>query len=147
MEDAKTIYAASYAMMHPFFEMGRLASANYPMSEVDVEARVYVSLNEERHFERVAMTIDEYIAELRAAATEAPAGTEPVIEYETDAGYDDDYYTVRKIGYWRDPTPEERAEREAHNQKAREHNAALQERKTSEERAEFERLKAKYESS
>ncbi len=98
----------------------------FPMHETDVDALVYEALDEERHFEREACSVEEHIAELRDIAKRAPKGAEVTIEFEQDYGYDDDRITVRKVGCWRKPTNEERAERGEHNLKAREHNAALE---------------------
>jgi hypothetical protein len=146
MDDA---YSVNYAALQRYVNAARSASVAmmraFPQSEADVNERVYVSLDEERRFERSARPIDEVVAELREIASAAPPGAEVLVEFDTDTGWDDDYIPVRKIGYWRDPTPEERAVREEANRKAREHNVALEECRAAEERAEFERLKAKYE--
>jgi hypothetical protein len=146
--DLKTFHLNMQEYLSAYRSRAMVAAQGYPMSESDVDARVYVSLISDDRYEEAETPLEDYIANLREIAAMAPDGVDVVIEFERDYGYDDDTTFTRKVGYWRDPTPEERLKREAHNREARAHNAALAERAaaaTAEaERLEYERLKEKY---
>lgn len=148
-EAAEIAYVSTRAVLHEWMTASQMyaetAQSRYPRREVDVDELVYVSLDEENHFERAARSVAEHIAEVQEIASRAPEDAEVLIEFEQDYGYDDDRVTVRRIGYWRDPTTEERNEREAYNNEARKHNAALAEREAATEREQYEKLKAKFE--
>lgn len=116
-----------------------------PYSELDVDARVYIELGE-RTFDCHDNTqpLAEFIAELQALAAKAPKKGEVVIDFSA-GGYDDDIYAQYEVGYYRDPTKRERAEREETNRKIRERAARKAEEAAERERAEFERMREKYE--
>jgi hypothetical protein len=151
MNDPSQTYAANMqAFMQAYAQAANIANdyvlRSYPMREVDVNEPVYVQLASRSFDAGHTETLESFIANLREEASDAPPGVEVMIEITSGYGYDDERGEPEyEVGYWRDPTPEERAEREEHNRKAREHNARLEEREAEQERAEFERLKAKFE--
>jgi hypothetical protein len=143
----ETTYGNAYMALNEYMNAGIYArnamSEWLPYSEVDVNERVYVELGE-HEFDRDdnTMPLDDLIAELRDIAAKAPKGAEVVVELGT-TGYDDSYNATYEVGYWRDPK-KERAEREETNRKIRQRAEQRAAKAAEKERAEFERLKAKF---
>jgi hypothetical protein len=151
MDEAKT-YADKMAHFMDCYRAQRDAYAAmqslYPMAEVDVNERVYVELESRTFYswgDESEVPVNDFVSGLNALSARAPRGSDVVIRFSSESDYDGPSNPSYEVGYWRDPTPEEKAEREEHNREAREHNARLEERRAEQERAEFERLKAKYE--
>lgn len=118
---------------------------SFPKSEVDVDEGVYVSLGERSFDAGHEQPLDEFLEELRGLASRAPKRAEVIIKLTSGYSWDDERGDPEyEVGYWRDPTAKERQEREDANRKAREHNAALEQRKADAEREEYERLRAKF---
>jgi hypothetical protein len=119
-----------------------------PATPLDVNERVYKELGE-REFSHWrddnTMPLADFMAELQALADKAPKGAEVVIELSASSEYDESSASARyEVGYFREPTKRERAEREETNRKIAERDERHKRAADEKERQEFERLKAKY---
>jgi hypothetical protein len=119
-----------------------------PYSPVDIDQRVYVRLGDRtytggEHEQSVA----SFIGELQALAAKAPKRATAIIKLGTGYGCDDESCRDPEweVGYWRNPTKKERAEREETNRKIAERDTRRAEEAATKERAEYERLRAKFE--
>ena len=116
-----------------------------PDRPIDVDAPVYVAIDhtkisgweEERDLE-------EYFDSLREIAAAAPEGSRVTVQWESESDYEGGYDPVRIIGYYREPTEEERAERREINARIARKKEAEAARKAQKEREEYERLKVKF---
>jgi hypothetical protein len=147
MDDAT--YQDSKAMLHEYLTESLCFIGEYlPYSPLDVDARVYEELGV-REFgsydDDDAMPLVDFIAELRALAASAPKGAEVVIDLTASTGYEGDSPTASyELGYFREPTEDEKAERREVNRKIAERERQREIIAAKKERAEFDRLKAKY---
>lgn len=119
-----------------------------PNSPVDVDERVYKKLGERTYTGgEHEQSVESFIGELRALAEKAPKSATAIIKLGTGYGCDDESCRDPEweVGYYRDPTKKERTEREETNRKIAERDARRAEEKVTAERAEYERLKAKFE--
>lgn len=119
-----------------------------PHSPVEVDGRVYVRLGERTYTGgEHEQSVDSFIGELRALAAKAPKRATAIIKLGTGYGCDDESCRDPEweVGYWRDPTKKERAEREETNRKIADRAARRAEEADNRERAEYERLRAKFE--
>lgn len=122
-----------------------MARKYLPHSPVDVDERVYVELGERDFDDRNdnTMPLASLLAELTALGAKAPKGAEVVIEFGS-SGYDGGEYATYEVGYFRDPSEDEKAERRDTNRQIAERDKAREAEAAAKERAEFERLKAKF---
>jgi hypothetical protein len=91
------------------------------------------------------MPLAEFVAELQELASKAPKRAEVVIELSASSDYEESSASPRyEVGYFRDPTKRERAEREETNRRIAARDARKAKEAEERERAEFERLKAMY---
>jgi hypothetical protein len=119
-----------------------------PNEPLDVDERVYATLGDRTFYgyaDDSEMPLADFIDELNALARKAPKRAEVIIKFGTEGCYDDPPSPSYEVGYWRDPTKKERAEREETNRKLAARDAKRAEAATTQERAEYERLKAKFE--
>lgn len=137
-------YETAGAVLQEYMDSAQGWFDRYPKTEQDVGAKVYVYLDCAEYTGDRELPFAAFLERLNTAAAPAPPGSELVIKFSGNGAYDDDESAGWEVGFYRDPTPEERAEREAKNAEVRAHNARLAEREAEEERAEFERLKAKF---
>jgi hypothetical protein len=121
-----------------------------PYSPVDVDARVYVQLGERTYTGgEHEQSVESFIGELRALAAKAPKRATAIVKLSTGYGCDDESCRDPEweVGYWRDPTKKERAEREETNRKIAERDSRRAAEAADRERAEYARLRAKFEES
>lgn len=124
----------------------RAMSEWLPSSPVDVGERIYVAVGSREYYETSEQPLEEFIAELRDVSKKVPKRYEAVFTLRASYCFDDPANPEWEIGYWRDPTKKERAEREETNCKIAERDARRKVEAAEKERAEFERLKAKFDS-
>lgn len=90
-------------------------------------------------------TLAQHIGKLNRLAAKAPQNTKVVITFGVDRGYEaGDETAYYEVGYWRDPTDEEKAERRETNRKIAERDKRAAAKAEEKERAELERLQAKF---
>lgn len=153
-EEALAAYTLNMNQMRAYYltgngRFGVVGDDDYwlPYSPVDVDERVYVSLGDRSFDSGHEEALDDFIAALSEVATKAPKDADVVIKLSSSYGYEDERGEPEyEIGYWRDPTAKERAEREETNRKIAVRDARKAEEAARMEREEFERLKAKFES-
>lgn len=119
-----------------------------PREAVKVSERIYEYIERiefPRYSSNRETTLERHIAKLRKFGAKAPEGAKVVIKFGIESGYEaGDETAYYEVGYWRDPTNEEKAERHETNRKIAERDKRLAEAAAAKERAEFERLKAKF---
>jgi hypothetical protein len=134
-----------WGYLYSFRNAGDDAMLNLPFEPLDVNARVYEELGKaafEGHDN--TLPLSEFLEQIQDIASGAPEGVEVVIEPGTDSDFDD-YWATFEIGYFRNPTDEERADRMETNRKIAERDAKRDAENAERERAEYERLKSKFE--
>lgn len=141
--DTDTLRDLTINMHSRMWEQMRLDRLLHAKPE-KLDALVYEEIERETIWWESEQPLEKHIASLRKIAAKAPQGCEVVIEFERDSDYEGGYDTVRRIGFYRKPTPEEIEERKALNAEIRQVQAAAAEKAAEHERAEFERLKTKY---
>jgi len=129
--------------------MGTFGRDILPTEPVDVDAKVYVRLHGEEYenfysSEGHEQNLGEFMAQLESFQTSAPDGADAIIKFSSSYFGEGDTEASYEVGYWRDPTSEERAEREETNRKIAERDKANEERAALKEREMYERLKAKF---